>query len=406
MLKFDLKRFHFNNPEIISDPYPLYRELLAERPIFFTEMYGGAWIVTRYADVALLLTDKRLSSQRAAVPVSKLSAEEKREFASMIEVFSRWVAFFDAPHHAPKRKLLGKGITPFTADALRPRVASILDALIEPLAGSGSLDIVKDVAYPLPALLIAELLGAPREDYRQLIVWADDIAHLFGSSEVTLEMVRRTRKSAFELFDYLRRLVEETKSRPGDTIIGRLLLARDGDLRFSEDDIAAQCILLLFAGLESARYLIGNGFLALFEHPDEMRKLKENPSLVASAVEEFLRYDNPIQFIARTAKEDFELHGHAIQRGSVVLPVVGAANRDPAQFSHPDRLDIARTENKHLAFGQGPHLCIGATIVRVQVQMAFNVLLERMPAMRLPPQELDWNANLGFRGLRSLRVEL
>ncbi|WP_437680327.1 cytochrome P450 [Sorangium sp. So ce131] len=406
MKNFDLRSFHFNNLDIISDPYPIYRELLAEQPIFFTEMYGGAWIVTRYADVLPLLTDKRLSSRRAAVPVSRLSDEEKKEFTSMIDVFSKWVAFFDPPHHAAYRRLLGKGIMPFTPEVLRPRVQELLDGLLEPVAGSGSMDILKDVAYPLPALLIADLLGAPREDYQQLITWADDIAHLFGSSEVTLAMVRRTKQSAFELLDYLRRLVEDTRQKPRDTIIGRLLNARDGELRFSDDDIAAQCILLLFAGLESARYLIGNGFLALFEHPDQLERLKANPALVASAVEEFLRYDNPIQFIARTAKEDFELKGHLIQRGSVVLPVVGAANRDPAQFPDPDRLDIGRTENKHLAFGQGAHLCIGSTIVRVQVQMAFTTLLDRMPDMRLVPQELDWNANLGFRGLRSLRVEL
>lgn len=405
MLHFDANSFNFNNLDIIPDPYPIYRELLEHKPIFFTELYGGAWIVTRYADVAPLLTDKRLSSKRAAVPLSKLTAEERGEFTAMLEVFSKWVAFFDPPHHASLRRLLGKAFIPLSADALRPRVQAILDDLLDPLAGAGHMDIVKDVAYPLPAMLIAELLGAPREDYEKLILWADDIAHLFGSSEVTVAMARRTRDSTFELLHYLRGLVESQKADPGDTIIGRLLRAEDDGHRFSDEDICAQCILLLFAGLESARYLIGNGFLALFEHPGELKRLKENPSLVASAVEEFLRYDNPIQFIARTAKEDFELKGHSIKRGAVVLPVVGAANRDPQRFQDPDRLDITRTDNKHLAFGQGAHLCIGSTIVRVQVQMAFSALLDRMPRMHPIAQNFDWNGNLGFRGLRSLQTE-
>jgi cytochrome P450 len=310
----------------------------------------------------------------------------------------------DPPAHTRMRNLVNKAFTPRVVERMRPHIEEIADELIDALPEPGRLDVVTDLAVPLPVIVIAETLGVPLADRQRFKAWSSDIASTLAGPFQPADVLERAQVASNELADYFRDQIDLRRSEPRDDLLSALVAAEEqGDL-LSEDELLATCVLLLVAGNETTTNLIGNGMLALLQNPDQRRLLQEDPSLLPAAVEEMLRYDGPAQMTSRIATEAMTLRGQQIEPGQVLLALLGAANRDPEQFPEPDRFDIRRANNRHLAFGYGIHYCIGAPLALAETQVAFETLLRRLPEPE-PAGEAQWGASFILRGLKSLPVE-
>jgi cytochrome P450 len=337
-----------------------------------------------------------------------LPEEQRAQFNDILPVLGRWLAFFDGQAHAQRRERLNWSCpTLLSKSFLTGVIQSVAEGLLDAWKDRDSVDLIADFARPLPALVITRLLGGADSDHEQLTHWADDIAYLFGASDLTVDDARRGKNSIHAFEHYLKDLAADgVRLGRDDSILSRLTGAAGGGFRFDMESAAAQCMLLMFAGLEPTRYLIGNAVWALHQHPDQRQALASDLDLLPVAVEEVLRYYTPVQYIGRMAATSFDYKGHRFDEGQLVLPFVGSANRDPAAFARPDVLDLRRSPNRHLSFGTGPHACIGATLVRQQTQIALSLLLTRYPLLAVSRQtDPVWNTNLGFHGPISLMVD-
>lgn len=393
-----------SDPAFYADPYRLYAKLRAADPVMFTELRGGSWVFTGYGDVTAGLKSEHLSNARAGAFMTMLPVELRDQFKPLAETLSRWALFYDPPRHTRIRKLMARAFAATSMDTYRTRIERVVGGLLDAVAKRGHMDVIKDFAYELPLLVIIEMLGVPVAKKAEFALWSDDIGHLLGGAAPTVELARKTQRSVVEMTDLLRGEMELRRRHPADDILTTLVHAEEDGDTLTEDEILAQCVLLLFAGHETARNLIGNGLLALLENPDELSRLRGAPSLMKGAVDELLRYDSPVQMLSRLVPRDFEYAGKAIKKGHFVMLFLGAANRDPAQFADPDRLDIGRKEKGHLSFGSGPHVCIGAQIGRLEAHVAFSALLERLPDLQLVGGRPTFTANLVLRGLTSLPI--
>jgi cytochrome P450 len=391
------------DPTVLADPYPLYHRLRAEAPVHRNDSLEG-WALLRHADVVAALRDPRLSADRLTPYVAGLPSDEREALAPLVRALAGWMIVHDLPSHTRLRALVSHAFTPRAVERLRERIGAIAAGLLDRVAASGRMDIMQDFAGPLPAIVIAELVGVPAADRERFQAWSDDVAAFVGTFTVGAEIATRAQRSLLELEGYFRGLVAERRRRPGDDLLSVLIAAEEGGDRLSEDELFANCAFLLFAGHETTTNLIGNGMLALLRHPDQLALLRDDPSHVAKASEEFLRYDGPVDRIARIATEDLEIGGVRISAGDRVVSLLGAANRDPARFPEPDRLDITRRDNRHVAFGHGPHFCVGAPLARLEAQVAFPLLLRRLHDPRLADEQVRWRDSIGFRGLVSLPV--
>ncbi|TCP56893.1 hypothetical protein EV191_101842 [Tamaricihabitans halophyticus] len=396
--------FTFNNPELIPDPYPIYQAMRLDAPAHLLPLYDGSWIFLDYHDVRQLLRDSRLSNDRSELPLRALPPEQRREYPEMTAIMRRWVGMQDQPAHLPMRRHLNHVTEHLDAARLRSVAQSYIDQLVAQLDTGTEVDVIGELAYRLPALVISDLLGLPVTDYLRLAQLADELAYVFGSSQLTAADVDAASSSATNLVDYL----AAQANRPGlpdDSLLYRMLHTRTDQYQFTPAQAYAQCVLLLFAGLEPTRYAIGNAIHALATHPEQTAALRADPRLLPSGVEELLRYDSPVQWVGRKATESFDFHGHRIERGQLVFPFVGAANRDPKRFANPDTLDVGRTGNQHLSFGHGGHHCLGAALVRVQLQVTLSELLHRFSGFRLSEStDIRWNSNVSFHGHQFLPV--
>jgi hypothetical protein len=388
-------------PEVHEDPYPLYRRLRAEDPVHRSEL--GFWVLTRHADVLALLRDPRTSRDprrservealRSSVEVSRLLDEEEAA-PSML--------FVDPPDHTRLRTLVNKAFTPAAVERLRPRVEEIVDGLLDRVAGRGAMDVVEDLAYPLPVTVICELFGVPEADWDRFRNWSRAFVHLLDPL-VASDALERALQARLALRGYLRELIAQRRAHPADDLLSALIAAEDQGQALSEAELVSMCVLLLVAGHETTVNLIANGTLALLRHPPARARLEADPSLAGGAVEELLRYDSPVQFTSRHALADFEVGGRAVRTGETVVAVLGAANRDPAVFPDPDELDLTRKPNRHVAFGGGIHFCLGATLARIEAGIAIPALLGRLAGLELAgaPVRRD---TVTLRGLSSLPV--
>ncbi len=393
----------FNN-EFLQDPYPFYRKFLCDGGPRRVEGRPGMWAMSRYAECSSYIRDPRLSARRSRFLLTVLPPEQRAEFSSLAHLMEMMMLFFDAPEHTRLRKLMNKGFAPAAVDCLRPRIQGIVDALLAPLEGKSEFDIVKDVAYALPVRVISEMLGVPEELQAQFIAWSDHIAVFIGNIHRTLEQTRAAQAAATGLTDYFREAVAKRRRQKSDDLISLLIdIEEDGDV-LTEEELYAQCVMLLLAGHETTRNLIGNGVYTLLRHPEAVARLREQPEMIRTAVEELLRYESPIQYTARIVKEEMEFDGVRVRPGELLLFMLGAANRDPRQFEAPDELDLKRLNNSHLAFGAGAHFCIGNQMARLEGQAAISRLLETFPRMRLLSPRPEWAPNFDFRGLKSLPV--
>lgn len=370
-------RFNPFSPSWRRDPYPYYRRLRETAPYYRSPLLGVT-VLTRYDDVLSVLRDPRFSVRRSESRVFKRMnpfGELSPEFQSMIE---RNLLMLDPPDHTRLRGLVAKAFTPRVVERLRPRIEALVEELLDRVAADGEMELVRDFAEPLPVIVIAELLGLPREDRADFKRWADELAVLVDPVAI-VGGFGRVQEAFDELCAYLRATFAARRAAPRDDLISALVAAEERGDALTESELISTLILILGAGHETTTNLLGNAVLALLRHPGERKRLQDDPSLGESAVEEFLRYDSPVQGTDRMAKEDLQLGDARVAKGEFAVLLLGAANRDPGRFAEPDRLDLGRRDNPHLAFGQGLHFCLGATLARLEAQIAIAALLRRFP---------------------------
>jgi len=395
-----LSLFHLLDPEVLANPYPLYRRLRSEAPVHW-DPYLHAWVVTRYADVVTVL--HHFSANRTPTP-EQFAAMGLPELGPIAQMMTRQMLFMDAPAHTRLRGLATMAFTPARVEVLRSHIRSILDDLMAPLLHAGRMDVIGDLAAPLPAIVTAEMLGVPTSDCDRLKAWSADFAEVLGNFQHNPDRASRTLKCVEEMTVYFREAIRRLKAEPRAGLINSFMTAElDGD-RLTEDEIIANCIVTMVGGQETTTNLIGNGVLSLVRHPQQLQRLRKDLSLIPSAVEELLRYESPSQHTARICPEDTELGGKIIRKGQAVIAVMGAGNRDPERFPDPDRLDLGRTDNRHLAFGWASHFCFGAALARIEGQLVFEALASRTANLVLEPHPIVWRENLGLRGLTALPV--
>lgn len=395
-------RYNLFDPAIIPDPYPLYRRLLAEDPVRWDES-ARVWILSRYADVQSLLRDPRLSAERMP-SLEHLQSVGMAALAPLFGALGQMMVFADPPRHTRLRGLVNGAFTPRRVEAMRAHIQQIVDGLLDAVQPAGQMDVIRDLAYPLPTIVIAEMLGVPAADRARFKRWSDDFAVFLGSFSPTPEQQQQALVSVQELKEYFRALVPALRRSPRNDLMSALATAEEQGDMLSEEELLSNCILLLVAGHETTTNLIGNGVLALLRNPDQLHRLRADPRLTEAAVEELLRFESPVQGTGRIAREAITVGGRQIAPGQFVMLLMGAAHRDPAQFSDPDRLDVTRTEVRHLAFGHGPHFCLGAPLARLEGQIALATLLRRMPGLRLESATVSWREQFVLRGLKSLSV--
>jgi cytochrome P450 len=393
-----MSAFNPMDPEFLADPYPTYHRLRDEDPVHHSPM--DFWVLTRYEDVAAVLRDPRFIKEPL---VSMVAA---RFGVSVPPGVGLSMLDRDPPDHTRLRSLVSKAFTPRVVEGLRPRIQKMVDELITRAEAVGTMDLIEEFAYPIPVNVICEMLGVPVEEHERFKGWSLDIAR--GLDSVWLppesEIPKRSGAARHAIGDYMRGLIAERRASPRGDLLSALIAAEEAGDKLSEDELIATCILLLIAGHETTVNLIGNGTLALLRHPEELRRLRETPGLITSAVEELLRYDGPVQRTARITSTEVTLGGRTIPKGEMVMPFIGAADRDPAQFSGPDRLDLGRADNRHIAFGWGIHFCLGAPLARVEGQIAIDTLVRRLPRLALVDEEPEYRQSLTLRGLKALPV--
>jgi cytochrome P450 len=393
-----LSLYHLLDPEVLADPYPLFHRLRTEDPVHW-DPFLHAWVVTRYKDVVTVL--HHYSAERTPTP-KQLAAMGLASLNPIAEIMVKQMLFLDPPAHARLRSLASEAFSPQRVEVLRWHIREITDRLLDKVHAKGNMDVIADLAEPLPCIVTAEMLGVPVEDYQQLKAWSQDFAEMLGNFQHNPERAPRILKSVLEMADYFRSAMREQRLHPRDGLVSSLMNAEIQGDRLSEEEVVANCIVTMVGGQETTTNLIGNGVLALLRNPDQLEKLRSDLSLIPSAVEELLRYESPSQHTARLAPEDTILGGRRIRKRQAVIAVMAAGNRDPERFPDPDRLDITRADNRHLAFGWAAHFCFGAALARIEGQVAFELMLRRLPHWAFEPGPLVWRSNLGLRGLTRL----
>lgn len=396
--------FDYYSPAFRANPYPFYLRLREEDPVHwglpFEPLYDGAWHIARYADVSAILKDHGFGKE----PVSDGPAPEMPGMVQAYLDMSRLAILrADPPDHTRLRALVSKAFTPRMVETLRPRIESVAAALLDAAAGSGEVDLIDQYAFPLSITVITEMLGLSYDDRDQLKRWA---ATLVAALECKrgLDAYYPAIQAAVEITAFFQEQIARQREHPRPGILGELMAVRDQGDRLTEQELIVTCTLLLIAGHDTTVNLIGNGVLALLRHPDQLQLLRERPELIPAAVEEFLRYDSSSQMASRIAHQDVEVGGKLIRRGQAVNLLLGSANHDPEQFADPERLDITRADNRHIAFGHGIHYCLGAPLARIEASVAVPLLLRHMPRMRLLVAEPEHRDTIGFRGLKRLPV--
>jgi cytochrome P450 len=394
------------SPRFFDDPYSVYRRLQEEDPVHWCAPWRQ-WVVTRHGDVEEVLKspDRFSSAGWEARYLSQLPEEVRAELPRLERHYATAVlSNTDAPAHRRLRTMVIKSFTPRVLRSMTPSIEALVDRMLGELDGLRETDLIASFAYPMPAVVIAQLLGAPEEHRDRYASWSADVVAFVGTGRPEAERARRLEASLREFSEHLEPLVRERRLHPVDDLLSHLAGEHDGE-RLTDAELVATCVTLLFAGHETTANLLANGLVALLRHPDQLALLRERPELIPGAVEELLRFDGPVQRVRRVAREDTELGGRRIAKGDLVMAFLGAANRDPEVFSDPDALDVSR-DLSHVAFGHGVHFCVGAGLSRIEAPIALREILRRFPDLRLATDDLRWKPNLTFRGLEALPVRL
>jgi len=394
----ELELFDPLAPETHADPYPIYAALRDQGPLYRTPR--EAWLVLAYEPAVTILRDH----DRFSVEHSRYRKKREDNLLGPTERgLENIMLFKDPPDHTRLRDLVNKAFTPRVVERLRTRIREIVDELLDEVEERGEMDVITDFAYPLPVRVIAEMLGVPPEDRDRFKGWSRGVAPILDPDLDEATFVR-VAEAGLALAAYFDGLVSERRAHPRTDLVSELIVAEDEGEKLTEEELRATLILLLVAGHETTMNLIGNGLHALLRHRGELQRLIDDPSHSRTAVEELLRFDGPVHLTARTAKEPVEIAGTSIEPGDMCVVVLGAANRDPAQFPEPERLDITRHPNRHIAFSAGGHFCVGATLARVEGEIAFETLLRRFPKIAPASDDVRYRATVTLRGLEALPV--
>jgi hypothetical protein len=396
-----LSLYHLLDPEVLANPYPLYERLRTEDPVHW-DPYLHAWIVTRYSDVGTVF--QRMSAARTPSP-QRLAELGLEQLGPIARVMVRQMLFLDPPEHTRVRGLAAAAFTPRQVETLRHRIQEIADQLVDEIVPRGEMDLMAHIANPLPAIVTAEMFGMPSEDHTMLKEWSQDFAEMLGNFQHNPGRTAKVLASVEAMTSYFAEAVRRQSTQPTEGLINALATAEVAGDRLTEEEVVANLIVTMVGGQETTTNLIGNGVLTLLRHPEQMQRLREDLAVMPAAVEELLRYESPSQHTARLAQADLQLGGKQIKQRDAVIAVMGAANRDPERFPDPDRLDLGRQDNRHMAFAWASHFCFGAPLARLEGQIVLTTLLLRLPEMHLKVPQVTWRANLGLRGLTRLPIE-
>ncbi len=392
-------------PAVIRDPYPALLALQRDDPAHFSPQLK-AWILTRWEDVRRALDAPEMSVDRIRPFYEGLPKLERDVLSEVVRYLTLWLVFRDPPEHTRLRKLMGRAFTLTAVEGLRPNVEAIADELIGRMADlGGEVDFVAEFAMPLPAYVIMDLLGVPRERMAAMKAWSDEMQLFIGSARGAPDKYAKASHGAHEMAALFRGLIAERRTEPRDDLISKFIAARDADDALSEDEMVAACMLVLFGGHETTTNLLSTGFLKFMRHPEQAQRLRGEPGIAPLAVEECLRLDGPSGAMARLVGEAHEVHGKRLEAGDRVFAMLNAANMDPEVFDRPQDFDVGRKPNRHVTFGYGTHFCMGAMLARLEGEVAFTRLVARFPDAR-PAGEPDWHRTIIMRGPSRLPVRL
>jgi cytochrome P450 len=387
------------SPAVIADPYPHYHRLRRLDPVHRSPL--GFLVVSRHADVTQILRDKRFGKDFVGRMTRRFGAQVMEE--PVYRSMRHWMLQQDPPDHTRLRGLVVKAFTARRVEDMRPRIQEIVDTALDRVAAQGRMDLIADFAFRLPVIVICEMLGIPKEEHEMFFLGARASGRLLDPVPLSREEIDAANAGNLASAEYFRSLFELRRRQPGDDLTTQLVQAEEEGTKLSNEELTANIILLFGAGHETTVNLIGNGLLALHRNPGELRRLQDDPSLIPNAIEELLRYDSSVQLTGRAALEDVEIGGIPVAKGESVLCLLGAANRDPAAYPEPDRLDVTRANIRPLSFGGGIHFCLGAQLARIEAEVAIATLLRRLPTLRLDdPEHADWRQTFVLRGLNRL----
>ena len=387
--------------ENVQDPFPVYRWLRDQAPVYWSESLT-AWVVTRYADVVDVFGNPQTFSSDRFRRIDERYASQRPAVQAVAEVLGHWLVFRDPPDHDRLRGLLQSSFTPKTLESSRERIQRTADTLLDRVVAHGTMDFIREVAFPLPATVIAGLMGAPEDDLEAIKAWSDRLASYLGGAVDARDNFTEASAGVAALVRYFDALLRERERRPSDDLMTLMLRAEHQGDRLTHDEVVANCVLLLFAGHETTTNLLGNGLFHLLRHPAQAALLRADPSLLHHAVEELLRYDGPVPATVKIATEDRSWHGRTIRGGDMVMPFMASANRDPRQFPDPDTLDVCRAPERHVAFAAGMHFCLGAWLARLEARIVLDTVFRRLPDLELASAEVRWKPMIFLRGLESL----
>ena len=394
-------------PDFADNPYATYARWRDEgRLLWSNAFFGGAWLLTRHADVENSLRDPRLSAQRTGGWVMDVAEGDRAGLTPFQRLFTRALLFLDAPEHTRLRQVLMPAFRPQRLQALQPEIEQFAAELVAGITPGQDFDFMERIARPLPVRVIARLMGVDLSLEQDFMRWADDIAAFIGAVRPTAEQTRLAQRSTLEMAgSFERELLPRRRREPQDDLVTELVQARDDGRISSDAELLAQCAMLLFAGYETTRNLLGNGMLVLMQHRAQWEQLCRQPELVPGSIRELLRFDSPVQWTGRRVASSFTLHGQQLRRGELVLPMIGCANHDPARHAGPETLDVQRENPGALSFGSGPHVCIGAALTQLEAQTLFTQLVQRLPGLQLAG-EVERNGNPVYRGILRLPMRL
>ena len=393
-------------PGVLANPYPMYKALLENNPVSWNAMME-MWVLTRWADVDFILNHPNVSADRRSARnrFSEMMNQQQENFGPFNRAQTMLTS--DPPAHTRLRKLVSKAFTPRSVEALKPRIQEIVDHLLDEAEKANRIDLVTALAYPLPVIVIAEMLGVPAGDREKFKKWSDDVVATLGGPFQSPDVLTTARESVEALAAYLMPIIETRRAEPQDDLISALVVAEEQGQVLSQEEIFATAILLLIAGNETTTHLIDNSTFALLTNPDQLRMLQSRPEMMPMAVEELLRFAGPVQATGRVLKEDMVVGGQQMTEGQVAFTVLGAANRDPDKWGPTaDQLDLTRAPADHVALGDGIHFCLGAPLARAELGTALGTLIQRFPELKLETDAPEWGGTFIIRGIKSLPITL
>ena len=395
----------FSRGQVVANPYPLVHALRAEDPVHFCEPMQ-TWVLTRYDDIVDCYKDTQtFGNDRSTLNVKPFDPEAKERYDPLREHISNWMGFTEGKKHERMRGMVTKAFTSRVIRQLQPMIESILEDLLDKVRGKDRFDFVRDIAFPLPATLICNLLGIEQDAHDDFRRWTRPIATFTGAISDRLTQIAEEARESYEHFQaYFHRLTERRRREPRDDLISQLVNHHEVDL--TQTELIGMCVFLFVAGYDTTFSMLGTGMMHLLTHREQQERLRRDPSLLESMVEETLRFEPPVFWNTRLVAEDVQIRGRRIRKGQGVLLHHGGANRDPQVFANPDDFDIARSDNRHLAFGHGTHFCLGAHLARLEAKVVFGRCLERFANLELDTDELSWVPNAGLRCLDALPVRV